>query len=91
MEPTAIASTVSIYPNPASDNFNVEISTAEVSKMEMTIVNINGAVVSSKNLQLTAGNNVINENITSLSSGIYFVRFYNATSNETIVRKLVKR
>jgi hypothetical protein len=84
------ATTVSIYPNPASDNFNVEVTTSEVSEMEMTIVNINGAVVGSKNLQLTVGNNVINENVSSLSSGIYFVRFYNATNNETIVKKLVK-
>jgi hypothetical protein len=94
METTTIApeltSTVSIYPNPAVDNFTVEFNSPEASKMTMTIFNINGSVVSSKELQLTEGNNVINENISSLSSGMYFVNFYNAANNETIVKKLVK-
>jgi hypothetical protein len=81
---------VSIYPNPAVDNFTVELISPEASKMTMTIFNINGSVVSSKELQLTEGNNVINENISSLSSGMYFVNFYNAANNETIVKKLVK-
>jgi hypothetical protein len=94
METTTIApaltSTVSIYPNPAVDNFTVEFNSPEASKMTMTIFNINGSVVSSKELQLTEGNNVINENISSLSSGMYFVNFYNSANNETIVKKLVK-
>ncbi|MFN3969364.1 T9SS type A sorting domain-containing protein [Flavobacterium sp.] len=82
--------TVSIYPNPAVDNFTVELNSSEAGSMTMTIYNMNGSQVSTKDLKLTEGNNVINENISSLSSGIYFVNFYNSTNNETIVKKLVK-
>jgi Secretion system C-terminal sorting domain len=82
--------TVSIYPNPAVDNFTVELNSSEAGSMTMNIYNMNGSLVSSKDLKLTQGNNVINENISSLSSGIYFVNFYNSASNETIVKKLVK-
>jgi hypothetical protein len=58
--------------------------------MSMTIYSLNGATVRTKNIQLSEGNNVINEDISSLANGIYFVRFNNPTNNETIVRKLIK-
>ena len=86
----SVTTAVSIYPNPARDNFNVEIAASEVSEMSMTIYNMNGAIVRTKNVQLSEGNNVINEDISSLASGIYFVRFNNPTNNETITKKLVK-
>jgi hypothetical protein len=86
----SVPTTVSIYPNPAVDNFTVELTSSEVSRMTMTIYNMNGSVVSSKDLELTEGNNVINENISSLASGVYIVNFYNATNNENIVKRLVK-
>nr|WP_294774890.1 T9SS type A sorting domain-containing protein [uncultured Flavobacterium sp.] len=86
----SLPSTVSIYPNPAVDNFTIELMSPVSSKMTMTIVDMNGSVVSTKDLELTEGKNVINENISSLSSGIYFVNFYNSANNETIVKKLVK-
>ena len=85
-----MVSEVSIYPNPARDNFNLELTASEVSEMSMTIYNMNGAMVRAKNVQLTEGNNVINEDVSSLSSGIYFVQIYNASNGETVVKKLVK-
>ena len=87
-EPTS--SVVSIYPNPTRDNFTLELTASELSEMSMTIYNINGAMVRAKNVQLTEGNNVINEDVSSLSSGIYFVQIYNASNGETVVKKLVK-
>jgi hypothetical protein len=88
--PTAVAGEVSIYPNPTRDNFTLELTASQVGEMSMTIYNINGAMVRTKNVQLTEGNNVINEDVSSLSSGIYFVQIYNASNGETVVKKLVK-
>jgi hypothetical protein len=85
-----MVSEVSIYPNPTRDNFTLELTASELSEMSMTIYNINGAMVRAKNVQLTEGNNVINEDVSSLSSGIYFVQIYNASNGETVVKKLVK-
>ena len=90
MASPVMVSEVSIYPNPARDNFNLELTASEVSEMSMTIYNMNGAMVRAKNVQLTEGNNVINEDVSSLSSGIYFVQIYNASNGETVVKKLVK-
>lgn len=87
-EPTS--SVVSMYPNPARDNFTLELTSSQVGEMSMTIYNINGMVIRTKNVQLTEGNNIINEDVSALSNGIYFVQIYNTSNNETIVKKLVK-
>jgi hypothetical protein len=56
----------------------------------MSMVNLNGSVIFTKQIELTAGSNVITENISSLSNGVYLVRFYNTLTNELIVKKLIK-
>ena len=58
--------------------------------MEMTVYSMNGSLVNTKNIQVTEGNNTITEDISSLSTGIYFVKFTNTSSNETIIKKLIK-
>jgi len=89
---TTVASNVSqIYPNPAVDTFSIDLSTTVGSEVSLTIYSINGAIVKTSKVQLVEGFNTINEDITSLGSGIYFVRLVNESNNETIVRKLVKR
>jgi hypothetical protein len=85
-----LATEVSIYPNPAREEFNIELNSIANEQMEMTIVSLNGSVVSSKTIQLSEGNNVINENVSSLTTGVYFVRLTNTSSNETIIKKLIK-
>jgi hypothetical protein len=35
--------------------------------------------------------NTVNENISGLTNGIYFVQFVNQATNDTIVKKLIKR
>ena len=85
-----VASEVSIYPNPAREEFNIELNSVSEGQMEMTIISLNGSVVSSKTIQLSEGNNLINENVSSLTTGIYFVKLTNTQSNETIIKKLIK-
>jgi Secretion system C-terminal sorting domain/PKD-like domain len=81
---------VTLYPNPATNVFNVELNASTDVQMEMTVYAMNGSLVNSKNIQLTEGNNTITEDISSLSTGIYFVKFTNTSSNETIIKKLIK-
>jgi hypothetical protein len=91
--PTAIISgeVSQIYPNPAVDTFSIDLSTTLGSEVSLTIYAINGAVVKTSKVQLVEGFNTVSEDVSNLGEGIYFVKLYNATSNETIVRKLVKR
>lgn len=88
-EVTTVSSVV-IYPNPVVDMFNMEINVPQNSNLEMSMVNLNGSVIFTKQIELTAGSNVITENISSLSNGVYLVRFYNSLTNELIVKKLIK-
>jgi len=86
-----VRNTVSIYPNPATSEFNVEVNAANDGVMTMSIYTVEGAVVSTKDLSVTEGVTNVNENISGLANGIYFVQFVNQTTNETIVKKLIKR
>jgi hypothetical protein len=91
--PTAVISgeVSQIYPNPAVDTFNLDLSTTLGSEVSLTIYAINGAIVKTSKVQLVEGFNTVSEDVSNLGEGIYFVKLYNATNNETIVRKLVKR
>jgi hypothetical protein len=80
-----------IYPNPTSDNFNIDLTSSISSEVLVTIYSMNGSVVKTNKIELNQGLNTINEDISSLGSGIYFVRLVNESNNETIVRKLIKR
>ena len=90
-EINVIASEIKLYPNPVMDIVNIEINSTTDSELEITVFSMNGSIVKTKNVQLTEGNNVINEDVSSLESGIYFVRFNNLSNNEIITKKLIKQ
>lgn len=81
---------VKLYPNPANNVFNVELNASADAQIEMTVYTMSGSLVNSKNIQLREGNNTITEDISYLSAGIYFVKFNNTSSNEMIIKKLIK-
>ncbi|CAN1565056.1 Secretion system C-terminal sorting domain [Flavobacteriaceae bacterium] len=80
-----------MYPNPTSDSFNVELSSAKANEISVAVYSFDGMVVSSKNFQLSEGNNVINENLSSQRNGIYVVRIVNSSTGEVIIKKIVKQ
>ena len=82
---------VKLYPNPANNVFNVELNASADAQLEMNVYSMNGSLVSSKNIQLSEGNNTITEDISYLSNGIYFVKFNNTSTNEMIIKKLIKQ
>jgi hypothetical protein len=84
-------SEMNMYPNPASQEFNIELNSATEGQLEMTLFSMNGAVIRTKNIPLNEGPNVINENISELTSGIYFVKLTNQSNNETVTKKLIKQ
>jgi len=79
-----------IYPNPAIDTFNIKLDTEIASEINMQIFSINGSLITEKTISLEQGTNNITENVSDYSKGIYFVKFTNSATNETIVKKLIK-
>lgn len=72
-----------IYPNPANNFFNVDISSNEIK--QANIFNVSGQLVQSITLQeLNAGK----VNISNLNAGIYFIEFN--TKDAKTTRKLIK-
>ena len=79
-----------VYPNPTTSKFNLDVTSLTDANVSMSFFNFYGNLVSSKNVKLSQGANTISEDISNLKSGIYFVKFYNASNNEILVKKLVK-
>ena len=77
-------SDVVLYPNPATDNLSIIINAKSSNKGQVNVLDITGKVLSSQNITLENGNNVINQNTNDLTSGIYFVQ---VKYNESFITK----
>jgi len=71
-----------IIPNPASDM--ISFSTALIGSYQLSILNVTGQEV-----LITDFNSDMNLDISSLDSGVYFIKLYNG--QESYLRKFVKR
>jgi hypothetical protein len=78
---------VVLFPNPAANNISITIHSNENSKGQVSIFDISGKVVSTQNINLEAGKNVMSQNTTELTSGIYFVKVN--CNNAFVTKKLV--
>lgn len=75
------------YPNPANDKLNLEISMAQSSTANISVVDMLGReVIRLGDVNLTTGNNLIEINTSSLNSGAYFVKIM---SNDGITSKKI--
>ncbi len=83
-------STLSVYPNPFSDNFSITFTAKNASNATVEITDIQGKVVNVITTGTIAGLNTIEvSDTTQLKAGIYFVRL--TLNGETQVMKLVRR
>lgn len=72
---------IEVYPNPATNVANIQFNLPTSATVTLSIVDLNGKVVSSNTEKLNAGNNKFMFNTNMLSNGIYSVRL---TSNEFV-------
>ncbi len=78
---------MSIYPNPATTNAMLAVSTTESANATVTIFNLMGQMVYSSNVGLNEGNNLININVSDLRAGVYMVNV--KTNKGTSTQKLI--
>ncbi len=85
----ASANTVSIYPNPAIDDVNVDMSISQLSEVKISIWDANGKVVRDNVFmaQLEAGEHTRTIDISGLSAGVYQLKL--KIGRETINQKLI--
>jgi hypothetical protein len=81
---------ISVHPNPTSDNFAVTIQTMEnFENAEIQLVDLSGRVVVSQTTNLNAGSTMFNFDGKTLHAGTYMVRILGQNDKFTPIR-LVK-
>lgn len=81
---------VVVYPNPASEYFNLKINDVSQSvPAHAEIFDLAGSKVMDQNLKITDSNNYP-VNISVLSKGIYLVKIFDVNYNEILKTKLIK-
>lgn len=64
---------IHVFPNPTSDNANIDIALSNSSNGTLTVYDINGRLVKKLDLELNSGSNKISFNVADLQKGTYFV------------------
>ncbi|MEI8239359.1 MAG: T9SS type A sorting domain-containing protein [Actinomycetota bacterium] len=80
-----------LYPNPATSQINLLLSSPIQEKMQLQLMDITGRTVVQRWISVETGSNNIPVNISMLSSGSYLVKLLGSSSQETIVAKFVKQ
>lgn len=85
----ADGSVVSIYPNPAKDKLNIDISAAGASQTEIKLLDMSGRVVKSILAQTVKGMNNITLEIDDIAVGVYGVQVFenNKLTHVSKIRK----
>jgi lysyl endopeptidase len=81
-----LAQNVTLFPNPVNSLLNINIGANSGSDFEYSIINILGQNIDSG--VLYEGENKVS--MTSVSTGLYFVKIQDTSSNEFIISKLIR-
>jgi hypothetical protein len=87
-----LKSEVKIYPNPATEFVNVEISSPDEMDVQLTLFSSAGQILLMQKVQLETGSNSVRLDITSLPPGAYHLNLSNDRKLEiTGSRSIIKR
>lgn len=76
-----------VYPNPARNNAKVIIESTENSSAQLTVVNLLGQTVHSEQINIHAGTNVMNLDVSRYQNGFYLINIRTNTGSST--KKLI--
>lgn len=79
------ATSVSVYPNPSTGIFNLNMTNVPVDQVEVTVMSINGQVISTSTFNSSNGNVNNAVDLSNAASGIYLMQL-NINGNITTVR-----
>jgi PKD repeat protein len=86
VENLELISGVQLYPNPTNHNLTLNMESAEVTEIEVSIVNLAGQVVGYSTHQIGTGSNEIKLYTEELMKGYYFVKINSSISNVEAIR-----
>lgn len=76
-----ISNSISIYPNPGSNNFNVNVISQNSETLELQLFDVNGKVVLKQTEKTLPGVNRLYLNTENISSGLYILKCLGNQSN----------
>jgi hypothetical protein len=86
----ATASTINVYPNPTSNELNIDIFTTKAENSTIKILDMSGRILKEIQTKLSAGANSIQTNIGELATGIYTLQIFE-NNKITQVSKIEKK
>ncbi|MCZ2222219.1 MAG: T9SS type A sorting domain-containing protein, partial [Chitinophagales bacterium] len=79
-----------VYPNPTRNTLNVNIASPSSERVSIVITDISGKVLVQQNVELNAGDNVKQIDVSRLSQGTYLIKTICANGCESAVTKFAK-
>ena len=79
-------SNVSVYPNPAKDNININFNNENAENASYEIVNVLGQTVRTQNIPVVKGETLYNLSLNGFESGVYFVKL--SVGNKSSITKI---
>ena len=88
-EPASAPFSVSVSPNPVTDFARVNIESKIASPVQLSVVNLLGVTVQTREANLVAGENQLDLNLQQMPAGTYIVRLFSGNSGMAV--KVVKQ
>ena len=82
----AVENTISIFPNPASNNATIALNLTVSNEVVIEVINTLGQKVIVQSLGMNAGENTVKLPVETLTNGLYYVNI--KIANEMITEKL---
>lgn len=80
---------VALWPNPVSEAITLTLQSSRNSKLELSILDLNGRLISATNNAINTGNNRIILPVSELEDGMYIIRISDGTT--AVSRRFVKQ
>jgi PKD repeat protein len=90
VEEVNVLEEVNLYPNPTNGQFSLSIDLTQSSEFTISVMNYVGQIVERNNVQLTAGQNVLDMNVSNQPKGVYIVNIMDDNSGVSRNIKLIK-
>ena len=79
-----------VYPNPVQDKLNIVLNTPSSEKVNISITDLAGKIISTKTIETVSGDNNIQFNTAKLAKGTYFIKVNSSSNSELATQKFVK-
>jgi len=87
-EVNALSNSLTVFPNPASQNVRLNFNLTDNQKIEVVLANALGQVVYTQNTEKISGEQTIDLNVSAFEKGVYFVRI-KTEDGLTATRKII--